>query len=114
MDEVLFSKETIGKLCFANVYHNQEIEEKKYYCPFVSVIAGISVERGVEAILLSRVTVDRWKFIEFLEKLRAMNGNKRVHCFLDNARTHKTQETYEAYERLNLEPILNVPYAYWL
>ena len=50
VDEVLFSKETIGKLCFANVYHNQEIEEKK-------IEAGLK-DLGVAYTALTAALVD--------------------------------------------------------
>ena len=36
--------------------------------------------------------VNRWDFIDFLKHLRAINDDKRIHCFLDNLSAHKTIE----------------------
>ena len=65
-----------------------------------------------DTIMIFDQAVNRWDFIDFLKHLRAINDDKRIHCFLDNLSAHKTIEVLEEYIKLNINPIWNVPYRY--
>ena len=75
-------------------------------------MAAVSADRGVDCIMIFDEAVKKDTFITFLEELRRRNSNRPLHLFLDNLAVHKTQEVKEAYERLNIKVIWNVPYAY--
>ena len=49
-------------------------------------------------------------FIEFLQHLRQINGEARLHVFLDNMKAHKGTDVGAEFERQNIVPIWNVPY----
>ena len=51
------------------------------------MIAGISEDRGLKY------------------------GGSPFGIFLDNLSVHKTKEVYQAYKRLNITPIFNMPYS---
>lgn len=51
------------------------------------------------------------KFIEFLERIADHFKGEKIAVFLDNLSVHKTVRSREAFKRLNLVPIFNVPYS---
>jgi hypothetical protein len=51
--------------------------------------AGTSADRGVEMVYINDAYIVAEPFIEFLEKLRAVNGEARVHLFMDCLSIHK-------------------------
>ena len=108
----MFTKATIPKLDYAHKHTNQTVDEKDFYHRYLAVVAAVSADRGVDCIMIFDEAVKQDTFIAFLEELRRRNSNRPLHLFLDNLSVHKTQEVKEAYVRLNIKVIWNVPYAY--
>ena len=86
------------------------MDEKDFYSAYIAVIAAISSDTGVETIMMFDEAVKKEHFIEFLRRLRTINGERRVHCFLDNLKVHKAPEVNQLWAELNIVPIWNVPY----
>ena len=112
VDEVVFTKATIPTHDYALKYSNQTVDEKDFYSKYIAVIAAIAADTGVETILIFDKAVNKFDFIEFLKHLRGINGNRKLHCFIDNMKAHKGPEVIQEFERLNIIPIWNVPYRY--
>ena len=112
VDEVVFTKASIPTLDYAAKYSNQTVDEKDFYSRYLAVVAAVSADRGVDAIMIFNHALDKQNFIEFLKHLRSINEDKKLHCFLDNLKVHKGPEVIEEFERLNIVPIWNVPYRY--
>ncbi len=47
----------------------------------------------------------------FLEQLSNEYDGEQIAVFMDNLSVHKTKDVQEAYERLNIIPIFNIPYS---
>ena len=65
-------------------------------------MAAISVDRGVDCVMIFDEAVKKETFLTFLQELRRQNGNKHFTLFLDNLAVHKTLEVKEAYESHNI------------
>ena len=84
VDEVVFTKASIPTLDYAAKYSNQTVDEKDFYSRYLAVVAAISADRGIDAIMIFKQALDRFDFIVFLKHLRSINEDKKIHCFLDN------------------------------
>ena len=126
LDECVFTKATIPKLDYAHKHTNQTVNEQDFFHRYLAVVAAISSDRGVDCIMVFDEAITRETFITFLEELRRRNGINRqvarrsthkhhptpINVYLDNLAVHKCPEVKEAYDRLNIQPIFNVPYAF--
>ena len=88
------------------------VNEDDLYTKYYAVVAAISADQGMDAIMVFESAVTKDSFIEFLEYLRELNGRKKLVIFLDNLRVHKTAEVTEWVENSNMELVFNVPYKY--
>ena len=75
---------------------------------------GISYENGREHFQIFPKSVDGAKFREYLERLRAANGDEKICLFLDNLSVHRSKESQAAMRSLGFRWIFNVPYAFQL
>jgi len=78
----------------------------------LAVVAAISVDRGIDCVMIFDEAVKTETFIQFIETLRQGNGNRHLNVFLDNLAVHRTTEVKEAYDKNNIQAIYNVPYRY--
>ena len=76
------------------------------------MVAAISVDRGIDGVMVFEEAVKTETFIEFIETLRERNGNNHLNVFLDNLTVHHTVKVKEACEKNNIQLIYNVPYRY--
>jgi len=109
-DEVNFTKTTVQRLEYTPCKKPFSITESDLYIPYVSVIASMSAEDGIELLELRDSAIDDVDFLVFLEKLRKKNPEGGISLFMDNLRVHKTMRVREAYDRLKITPIFNVAY----
>ena len=52
VDECVFTKASIPTLDYAAKYSNQTVDEKDFYSRYLAVVAAISADRGVDAIMI--------------------------------------------------------------
>jgi len=112
VDEVVFTKSTIPRVEYAVKGTNQTVDEKDYYYRYFAVVAAISADRGVDAIMVFDRAVTKDTFIAFLNKLRAQTPKQTINVFLDNLSVHKGPEVLAAMEEWKMKPIWNVPYRF--
>ena len=51
------------------------------------------------------------KFKEFLQELRAMNGEDKIALLMDNLSAHRSEKSKAEMARLGFRTIFNVPYS---
>ena len=112
IDECVFTKSTIPRLEYAAKGFNQTVDEKEYYHRYFACVAAISVDRGVDGVMVFDQAVTAESFIKFLEALHAQTPREPINVFLDNLVVHKTEEVRAAMKRLNIKPIWNIPYRF--
>ena len=50
MDETVFSKRTINMMDYSQEYSNISVQEKDLYCPYLSAVAAVSYDSGLELV----------------------------------------------------------------
>ena len=77
----------------------------------MAVLSGISREKGQELYMQFPKSVNNEKFKEYLEKLRAANGNAKIALFMDNLSCHTAPDSRQVMKDLGFRCIFNVAYA---
>jgi len=88
------------------------VDEKDFYYRYIAVVAAISADRGVDAIMTFDQAVKTESFIEFLEKLQKQNRGRTLNIFMDNLQVHKGVGVKQAMDEWKMKAIWNVPYRF--
>lgn len=78
---------------------------------YMSVIAGISYERGKELIELHDEAVSANDFAEYIMGLHEKHYETKIAIFADNLSVHHVVEIVELCEELDIMLIFNKPYC---
>ena len=76
-----------------------------------AIVAAISEDVGFEHYLTHLRSISSEQFIKFLEELSRKFKKKPLAIFMDNLMVHKSSEVREAYVKLKITPIFNIPYS---
>lgn len=110
VDEVVFTFNTDLKLEYSNRYENIIQDKQKSSMKCMAAIAAISARKGLIYVKLHEKSVDRWKFIEYVNTLSMIFENERFTLFLDNLGAHHALETKDCYKKCRLNVIFNAAY----
>ena len=80
------------------------------YTGYVSVIASVSAEKGVELIKVYDSAINEYRFSVYVAELSRVNDRLPFALYLDNLSCHKTELVKKVYEKLKIVPIFNLPY----
>ena len=110
-DEAVFTTATLPNRAYSAKKHNVHIEEKLTSSPAVAVVAGVSVEGGLEGYHIQARSIDSDAFIQFVLTVLESNKPKDFVLFLDNCRVHHSKKTTQFLLENGIEVIFNVAYA---
>jgi transposase len=110
-DEAVFTTATLPDRAYAAKKHSVHIEEKLASSPAVAVVAGVSVEIGLEAYYIQAWSINSDAFIQFVLTVLESNKPKDFVLFLDNCRVHHSKKTTQFLLENGIEVIFNVAYA---
>ena len=79
--------------------------------PTKAVLCGISKEKGLEHYQIFDFSVNKWKFKEYCENLRAKNEGQQIALFMDNLSAHVCGVAKDAMKDNGFRYITNVPYS---
>jgi transposase len=111
IDEAMFTYSTNAMLAYAPNRQNICVDEKLSSAPAIAMVAGVSVERGLETWLTKPRSIDSDAFISFIEGLVAQNQSEEIALFLDNATIHRSKKVTSFLKDSGIEAIYNVPYS---
>lgn len=74
-------------------------------------MGAIGFDQGCIHFRLFRRSVDRWKFLDWLDGFKNKVGKKRCYLYMDNLSVHKTEEVSRQMELYNIEPIFSPAYS---
>ena len=74
-------------------------------------MGAICIDKGCVHFQLYKRSVDRWKFIEWLEGFKRKIGKKGCYLYMDNLAVHKTEEVSEKLQQCNIEAIFAPAYS---
>ncbi len=77
----------------------------------IAVVAGVSIDCGLDAYLMAPKSINSQKFIEFLEILQQSNPGKKLAIFADNCRVHHSKAVKKYTEQQDIFMIFNLPYS---
>ena len=60
--------------------------------PTLSLLSGVSKEKGQELFMIFPMSVNIPKFKEYLTKLREENGDDKIALFMDNLSAHRSKK----------------------
>ena len=87
------------------------MDERLSSAPAIAMVAGVSVETGLETWLTKPRSIDSDAFIAFIEQLVYQNSSKEITLFLDNATIHRSKKVTAFLRDSGIEAIYNVPYS---
>ena len=74
---------------------NISIDEKRLNAKTCAFVVALSEDKGLVAVDTYERSLDQWKFISFLKKIRKSYGSRRIALYLDNASFHKAKSVRE-------------------
>ena len=79
--------------------------------PALSLLCGISKEKGIDHFRIFDFSVNIDKFLEYLIGLREAHGDAKVCIFMDNLSVHTSERAKAAMREHGFRYIYNVPYS---
>ena len=74
-------------------------------------MVALSEDKGFVTVSCYHRSLDKFRFIEFLGKIRKIYGSQTVAVYLDNASFHKAKVVKEFAEKNNLELVFSPAYS---
>ena len=87
------------------------MQEKDLYCPYISVVAAVSQDKGLEYLETHMGAINSELFVDFVKRIVNQRKQSKVALFMDNAKFHVSKYTKEALADLPVKVILNVAYC---
>ena len=72
---------------------------------------GVAAQYGVISHLICENSVDRFTFIDFLEKIKDRVKEEKITIFMDNLAVHKTAIVRDTMTDMGFNWIYNCPYS---
>ena len=105
------TRRTLRPLEWSRRKENPTVDMDRLKEPTLAVLAGVSKENGLEHFKIFERSVNKEKFEEWLEELRAKIGQDPALLFLDNLGVHTCGYATAAMKRLRFRYLYNVPYS---
>ena len=67
IDESVFSKRTINDTDYSQEYCNISVQEKDLYCPYISAVAAVSYDKGLELLVTHQGSINSELFVDFVQ-----------------------------------------------
>ena len=110
VDEVVFTFNTDLTHEYSNRYENIVQDKMKSSMKCMAAIAAISAHKGLFYVKLHEKSVDRWKFIEYVNTLSMKFEAQPFTLFVDNLGAHHALETKDCYRKCTVNIIFNAAY----
>ena len=107
-DETVFTKHTMKNSDYIKAHNAMTIDGKRTYQPYMTAVAGVSSDRGVDLMQTFSHSLNSELFVSFVECISKSRDGKPFALFMDRATFHHSAYTLEKLEQLNVRPILNV------
>ena len=107
-DETVFTKHTMKNTDYIRAHNAMTIDGKRTYQPYLTAVAGVSSDRGVDFMQTFSHSLNSELFASFVERISVSRDGKPFALFMDRAAFHHSAYTLEQLKRLHVRPILNV------
>ena len=113
LDEMMITKHTYLKFEWAKKHQNAETSYQQVNRGAIAVIAAISRERGIEALMQFKQSVNVAKYLVFLDEIRRQNQFNNVLIIADNLLVHKNYRVMERIDELGFRYAFTPRYSPW-
>ncbi|MAJ97176.1 MAG: hypothetical protein CMI56_00990 [Parcubacteria group bacterium] len=110
-DETMFTRKTCPDKEWTRKKENMTVDMAKLAEPTLALLAGISLDKGVEHFQVFNLSVNVEKFQEWLTGLRASTEGEKICLFLDNLSAHTSERAKAAMREHGFRWVYNVPYS---
>ena len=107
-DETVFTKHTMKGSDYIRLHSSVTIDGDCTYQPYMTAVAGVSSDRGVDLMQTFSHSLNSELFICFVERISKSRDGQPFALFMDRASFHHSAYTLAHLERLHVRPILNV------
>lgn len=111
IDEVTFSSHTRQGYTFAPRNQQMVIHKKKLWFPVVAAVGAINQYGELLQVSTFEHSVDRPKFLQFLEALATKTQLREATMLIDNLSLHHSNVVKEWAENAGLRLLFNAPYS---
>lgn len=111
IDEICVTKSTIPTHEYSPLKQPIEVDLKFFSNKTIAVLAGISMDKGVEFALTYEKSVNMDKFFNFLKYLRRKYPFDKIAIFMDRLSVHTSNKTKKKMAFHSIEPIYNSAYS---
>ena len=87
------------------------MDEKDLNQKTCAFVVALSEDKGLVQVSSYPRSIDKFRFIEFLGKIRKSYGSQPIGIYLDNASFHKAKVVTEFAEKNNVELIFSPAYS---
>ncbi len=91
LDEIMFTSKTNFQKAWANIYNPIAIDRKQTNQEPIACVASVTARNGVELVELYDKSVNKAKFEDYLVKLKAKTGDRKILLVLDNLSVHRSK-----------------------
>ena len=110
IDETCFTRTTLPDTEWARPMENMTVDVAMRDEPTLALLAGISKEKGLEHFMVFEKSVNKEKFKEYLDGMRAANPEAKICLFMDNLSVHTSERSKEVMRDHGFRFIYNVAY----
>ena len=91
----MFTRSTLPDTEWARPGENMAVDVAMKDEPTLALLAGVSKEKGVEHFQIFEKSVNKEKFQEYIDALRAANPDDKICIFMDNLSSHTSDSSKE-------------------
>jgi hypothetical protein len=111
LDEMMVTKRSLPKSEWSKKNQNFQLDLSKIDTSAVATLCAVSREFGVDLIMTFEKSVDRSKFMIFLQALRDKYWTDNIHIVMDNLSVHTSKITRERMDELGFGYSWTPPYS---
>ena len=110
IDETMFTRSTVPDIEWALPGKNMTVDVALKNEPTLALLAGISKKNGLEHFMVFENSVNKEKFKQYIDGLRAANPGDEICLFMDNLSVHSSEHSKQVMRDHNIRWIYNCAY----
>ena len=111
MDECMFTKSSVLKRTWGNCNETINLDYKRLNIKTTAICAAITEQHGVLCWKEYGKSVNKIKFMDFIQIIRKKIPSKHLSFVFDNIAFHRSKEVRDLMDKLHIQAIYTPPYA---
>ena len=111
VDEIVTTKSTIPSHEYSAPNRPFRVDFKQFQSSCIATVAAISHEKGVDHVMNFPSSVDRHKFIQFVNQVARKNKGQKIAMFMDRLNVHRSPVVQAKMDAHGIKCIFNASYS---